>query len=229
MLEEVVPESTYSETERFVPFETRTQRVDNLTKAIWSTVAAAKRGENGKAGVSWRGVPLRKDPWDMSLYPMIIWELKPRTIIELGTASGASALWMADIISAFHLDTRIISADIDTTQRKAQDSRVEFVQFDMFKIDHEPFPVDLSDLPHPWMVIEDSHANIAPLLEHFDRYTTRGDYLIVEDTLNPKLHAQLEKFMEKHGNRYRVDTHYVDNFGYNNTWNWNGFLTCVGN
>jgi hypothetical protein len=42
----------------------------------------------------------------------------------------------------------------------------------------------------------------------------------------PKLDI-LAQFMQRHGSRYRVDTHYVDNFGYNNTFCWNSILACV--
>lgn len=158
---------------------------------------------------------------------MLIWELKPRTIIELGAAAGASALWMADIATSFHLDTRIISVDIDLDQLQVKDPRIEFVQFDLLDIGLKPFPVALSDLPHPWLISEDMHKNTVSVLKYFDRHIIRGDYLIVEDTCNPQQLDILEHFMRKYGSRYRVDTYYVDNFGYNNTGNWNSYLTCV--
>lgn len=219
--------SPYSNPRRFVPFENRERRVDNLNVKIWESVQAAKGQLNGKAGVSWHGVPLMKDPWDITMYPMIIWELAPRTIIELGAAAGGSALWMADITTAFELNTRIISAEIKLDQVRVNDPRIEFVNFDLCKIDSEPFPVDVQDLPHPWLLIEDAHVNLVRVLEYFDRHIVRGDYVIVEDTCyQPKLDI-LAQFMQRHGSRYRVDAHYVDNFGYNNTWCWNSILACV--
>jgi cephalosporin hydroxylase len=224
-----IPGSAYLDPERFEPFERRARRADNLTTEVWDAVQSAKKHLNGKAGMSWRGVPLRKNPWDMTLYPMLMWELQPRTIIELGAAEGGSVLWIADIADAFHLNARIISVDNNLAGLHARDPRVEYVEFDMFDIDFDPFPVAVEELPHPWLLIEDTHKNIVPVLEYFDPHIIRGDYLIVEDTLAPPTHDELDQFMKKHGSRYRVDTHYVDNFGYNNTWNWNSFLACVEN
>ncbi len=33
---------------------------------------------------------------DLAIYARLMWELKPRTVIEVGTAKGGSALWLAD-------------------------------------------------------------------------------------------------------------------------------------
>jgi cephalosporin hydroxylase len=226
-VQEVMPGSAYPDPARFEPFDRRARRCENFTREIWEAIQFAKLHVNGKIGLSWRGVPIRKNPYDMALYPMLIWELKPRTIIELGAAAGASALWMADIVSSFHLDTRIISVDIDLDQLQVKDPRIEFVQFDLQEIGIAPFPVALPALPHPWLISEDMHKNTVSVLKHFDRYVMPGDYVIVEDTCHlPQLDV-LEQFMQEHGGRYRVDTYYVDNFGYNNTGNWNSYLACV--
>ena len=161
------------------------------------------------------------------MYPMIIWEAQPRTIIELGAYVGGSALWLADVATSFQLNSRVITADIDLSQLQVKDPRIEYVPFDVFKIGYKPFPVDLAELPHPWLIIEDTHKNIVPVLEYFDPHIIRGDYLIVEDTCHLPTLDLLEEFMQQYGSRYRVDTNYVDNFGYNNTWNWNSILACV--
>lgn len=226
-MQEGMPGSACPDPVRFVPFERRARRADNLTREMWETIQSAKKNINGRAGISWRGVPMRKNPWDITLYPMMIWELQPRTIIELGAAEGASALWLADMATSFHLNTRIITVDINLDLLHVKDPRIEYVQFDLFDIGLEPFPVVLSELPHPWLLIEDTHKNLVRVLEHFDGHVIRGDYVIVEDTIHLPLLDTLGQFMQQHGSRYRVDTHYVDNFGYNNTWNWNSILACV--
>jgi cephalosporin hydroxylase len=224
---EDVPGPAYDDPQRFMPFERRARRGD-ISLGMWEAIQQAKGQNNERAGVSWRGVPMRKDPWDITMYPMIMWELQPRTIIELGAYVGGSALWLADIATSFNLNARIITVDIDLSQLQVKDPRIEYVQFDVFKIDYKPFPVAVSDLPHPWLLIEDTHQNLVPLLEYFDSHIIRGDYLIVEDTCHLPTLDVLEEFMAQHGSRYRVDTHYVDNFGYNSTWNWNSILACVG-
>jgi hypothetical protein len=56
--------------------------------------------------LQWKGMPLFKSVYDFSLYPMLLWTLRPKTIVELGSGSGASALWLADTAAAFGLDKR---------------------------------------------------------------------------------------------------------------------------
>jgi tetratricopeptide (TPR) repeat protein len=60
----------------------------------------------------YRGVPMLKNPFDMALYPMLLWQLKPQTIFEIGSKSGGSGLWFGDLVSSFGLETRIYSVDI---------------------------------------------------------------------------------------------------------------------
>ena len=60
----------------------------------------------------WRGTPLLKSLFDVSLYMMMLWDLKPRTIIEIGSASGGSALWMADLMACYGLDCEVYSLDL---------------------------------------------------------------------------------------------------------------------
>ena len=43
-----------------------------------------------------------------------MWELKPRTVIEIGTAKGGSALWLADQLSIYGVEGfEVHSYDID--------------------------------------------------------------------------------------------------------------------
>ena len=37
----------------------------------------------------------------VSLYPMLLFELKPKTIIEIGAFNGGSAIWLADNLELF--------------------------------------------------------------------------------------------------------------------------------
>jgi tRNA (cmo5U34)-methyltransferase len=66
-----MPGTEYPDPARFVPFERRARRSDVFTREIWEALQLAKRHDNGKAGISWRGVPIRKNPYELSLYPML--------------------------------------------------------------------------------------------------------------------------------------------------------------
>ena len=49
----------------------------------------------------YRSVPMSKNAFDFALYPMLLWQIKPRTIIEVGSFYGGSAMWMADMTQAW--------------------------------------------------------------------------------------------------------------------------------
>ena len=45
----------------------------------------------------WKGLTLMKDPMTLSIYMMMIQDIKPKTIMEFGTYDGISALWMEEL------------------------------------------------------------------------------------------------------------------------------------
>jgi cephalosporin hydroxylase len=218
--------SVNEDEKRFETFEARDSRSAIVDRELQDLVQATKYKRHGKAGVTWRGVPMLKDPYDMVLYPMLLWELRPATIIELGSFVGGSALWLADMASAFGMKTRTISVERDIDRVQVNDPRIEFIQADLTLIT-EGFPVPMANLPHPLLIIEDAHVNLVTVLTHLDSFIKSGDYLIVEDTFAPSKYRKFQEFMLHRGSRYRVDTNYTDNFGYNGTWCWNSVLKCV--
>ena len=52
----------------------------------------------GHHNVTYKGIPAIKCPFDYVLYQMIVWEVKPDLIIEIGTNKGGSALYLADLL-----------------------------------------------------------------------------------------------------------------------------------
>ena len=120
---------------------------------------------------------------------MFFSHLKPHTVIELGTYGGGSAIWMADQLKLLDVPAHIYSMDIDPNlleeeARKLKPDNVTYLEGDCFKIE-KTFTSDmLSELPRPWLVIKDSHANVEGILHHFHQFLKEGDYLVVEDT-NP--------------------------------------------
>lgn len=163
--------------------------------------------------LSWKGRPLFKTVYDFSLYPVLLWNLKPQTIVELGTGLGTSAEFLADICRNFGLQTRIIT--IDRNEAKFDDSAIEFLRADLNDIE-TAFPVELfRDLRHPLLFIEDAHVNLVNILKQFHRHLRRNDYLVIEDSA-VKVN-ELNEFMKEKENYYRVDTYYTDFFGRNMT------------
>ncbi len=66
-----------------------------------------------KRGLRWQDIPLGKSCYDVCIYQQMLQELRPRTIIEFGTAFGGSALFFADHARMFGLDAKIITLDVN--------------------------------------------------------------------------------------------------------------------
>lgn len=225
---------------RFVPWASREMRCDLPRQAIDCL-------SEGKHFMSYRGLPLGKDPLDMVLYQTLFFELQPRTIIELGAYTGASALWMSDTCQALDLDTQVIAVDIDVSlvdDLPRQQAAIQFLEGDCNEI-QQVFPAQvLQDLPHPLILIDDAHVNVEGVYQHFHDHALRpGDYLLVEDTIpwipgsfgnsasdqdwGDWKFKEIQEFFNKYTDAYRVDRYFTDFFGYNGTWNWNGFVKRV--
>ena len=72
-----------------------------------------------------------KDPLDQTILQQLLWELKPRTVIEFGAYKGGSALWIADMLKLFGCQSRVVSIDIDLSLLDAEarkSSDAEFIQ-----------------------------------------------------------------------------------------------------
>lgn len=229
--------------ERFMPFEHRHGRCDLGREAI----AVLNEGKNF---VSYRGIGMAKDPLDMVLYPILFHEIAPRTVIELGAYTGASAMWMADTLATAGIDGRVISVDIDLSlvEEVARNrADIEFLEGDCNRIE-DLFPAErIRDLPRPLVLVDDAHVNIDGVYRHFHEHCFQpGDYLIIEDTIpwipgsfgasdegvssgdapewGEWKSREIAAFFAAYGDDYRVDRYYTDFFGYNGTWNWNGFV-----
>jgi cephalosporin hydroxylase len=163
--------------------------------------------------ISWKGMTLFKTAYDLVIYQMLLWELKPKTIIEIGSGSGASAAWMSDLMDTYAGECQILSVDIRPPL--VQCRNVTFLAGDCNRVS-EALPAGrLRALPHPWVLIEDAHVNVGGVLRYFDDFTLPGDYLLVEDSLTKQ--SVLRTFMEERRGYYEVDTHYCDFFGRNVT------------
>ena len=192
--------------------------------------------QNSVHNYLYRGVPIQKNPFDFAIYPLLMWQLKPRTIIEIGSKSGGSALWFGDLLTNFGINGHIYSVDI-VKVIKYSHPNVTFLEGDGQNL-QETFSDDfLKKLHHPLLIIEDadhSFQTSKSVLEFFHPYLDQGEYIVIEDGIisdivQDKLyqsgpHKALKFFVEKYDNEYEIDSEYCDFFGYNLTWSTNGYL-----
>ena len=77
-----------------------------------------------------------KDPLDLTILQQLLWELKPRTVIEFGAYKGG--WWIADMLKLFGCQSRVVSIDIDLSLLDAEAKKskdVEFIQGDSSNIE----------------------------------------------------------------------------------------------
>ncbi len=227
---------------RFVKISEREDRCD-LPKSVWLTLT------NNYLLQTWKGIHFDKSPLEFILYPMLLYELQPKTIIELGSGIGGSAVWLADHLAMFGVKGEVYSIDIDISQideRAKTAQMVKFIEGDCNQIDNI-FPPDLlSTLVHPLLIIDDAHVNLTGILDYFHNHCLQsGDYIIIEDTnqdlwkawsdwddkefisrMGNKLKL-LKNWLINHQNQYEIDTYYQDMFGYNGSKNWNSIIKKV--
>ena len=163
--------------------------------------------------MQWKGMPLFKTVYDFSIYTMLLWTLRPGTVIELGSGTGASAIWLADLMKMFGISSTVYSVDVKKPE--VQHDNISFIQGDCRAI-HNVFEDDfLRNAPHPWMLVEDAHVNVHGVLSHFHSYVKQGDYVVVEDSAGKQ--DEIGRFLEQEPHCYKVDTYYTDFFGRNVT------------
>jgi len=218
--------SIRSRSDRFVALANRAWASDlGLSTQLAAAIQRSKWNTDNHRlpPINWKGARVVKDPFGMSALPMLIWELRPLTIIEIGALDGGSALWLADLLEVMEIDGHVYSYDIDIQRIDVHHPRVTFAHIDARDV--SSFPRELfANLPHPWLVIEDAHQNVYKLLRFFDSYMHSGDYFLIEDTIDWRKHRKMQRFVSDASGVYEVDTRYTDLFGYNVTWNINGYL-----
>ncbi|MEA3004119.1 MAG: hypothetical protein QOH81_2907 [Sphingomonadales bacterium] len=195
--------------------------------------------QQGTMAHRYRGVPTLKNPFDLALYARLLADLRPSTIIEIGSHAGGSALWFADTAAAIGLDTHVHSLDLAEVAG-AGDPRVTFHRGDAHRLEESFGETFLASLPRPWLVVEDADHRFETTLSvlgFFDPHLAAGDYLVVEDGILTDMGVApdyeggplraIHAFLAAAPGRYEIDRNYCDHFGRNVTWNVDGWLRRV--
>ena len=191
----------------------------------------------GMLDYQYRNVPMQKHPMDIALYMRLIWELKPRTVIEIGSLAGGSAAWIGDMVRTFGIDGQVISIDLMPPKPVYQPTNVKFLKGDQNDLRQTLTPAIVATLPRPWLVIEDASHHYEPtlaVLRFFDPILRSGEYVVIEDAnmtemgTDARYHGgparAISDFLAERGDDYEIDEHYCDQYGFNVTENPNGYL-----
>lgn len=183
--------------------------------------------------ITYKGIQSVRCPFDYVIYQMILNEVKPDLIIEIGTNRGGSAIYLSDLMDNLGLSGEIHSIDINDL---AVDNVVDYQRIKLFTDGWEAY--DLNNVAgfNRVLVIEDAaHTYDCTLgaIEKFAAVVTKDSYLIVEDGIVNDLQMEgkfdggplraLREFLPKH-KEFVVERKWCDMFGTNATFNVNGYL-----
>lgn len=170
------------------------------------------------SSTKWKDTPVMKTATDLAVLNMLIWELKPGCIVELGSGNGSSAEYLSDITKIFNLDTQIVSFDIRPVTKKYE--RVNYFHGDCNSPDTFDCIKKFIDKDKPTLFIEDAHVNVSGTLKKLLTFAKPGDYFFVEDSATKQ--EDLKKILDVPG--LYLDRHYLDFFGKNSSSSTNGIF-----
>ena len=190
----------------------------------------------GTMAYTYKGIRCLKDPFDLAIYTKLIWDLRPKSLIEIGSNQGGGALWFADMLTVAGLGCPVVSID-RVPPTGFTDPRIAFLAGDAARLGDTLTPEMCAALPHPWLVVEDSaHTCDVTLaaIRFFAGAMQPGDVLVVEDGVLDDLgmsdrygggpNRAVAEFLAASPEVFRVLTQYCDMFGVNATYNPNGYL-----
>lgn len=190
----------------------------------------------GHQKITYKGIQAIRCPFDYVIYQMIIHEVRPDLIIEIGTNQGGSAIYFSDLMDVLQIDGEIHSIDIhDGARKNVQD----FKRIKLFTDGWEKYDLQLTEKFKSILVIEDAaHTYDCTIgaINKFAPVVTKNSYLIVEDGIVNELGRKKEfkggplkairEFLPQHP-EFIVDRKWCDMFGHNATFNVNGYLKKI--
>lgn len=191
--------------------------------------------EKGHHKMTYKDVPVIKCPFDYVIYQMILWEVKPDLVIEIGTNRGGSSLYFADLLGIIgHGEIHTIDIEDMVYEQVKNHKRIKF-----FREGFEQYDLKNAAGFEKILVIEDAshtYEDVKATLEKFNDLVSKDSYLIVEDGILDKLgwkrkynggpNKAIKEFISSNKN-YIIDRKWCDLFGTNATFNTNGFLKKI--
>jgi cephalosporin hydroxylase len=194
--------------------------------------------ESGHLNTKYRDITMHKSPFDITIYQMIVNEVKPDLIIEIGTFKGGGALYFADLLNIIgkgEVHTINIIEDVDDLQ-VINNPRIK-----RFTEGYQNYDINLARGFEKVLVIDDGSHRSQEVLDAFNKFksvVTHGSYYIIEDGVLSDLGydstydgGPLKVMGEIIDNNkdFTVDRKWCDFYGKNATFNPNGYLKRTNN
>lgn len=186
----------------------------------------------GHLRTTYRGIKAIRCPFDYVIYQMIIAEVKPDLIIEIGTNSGGGALYLADLLNnighglVHSIDINDISDSIVKNHHRVKLFHEGYQGYDTAQIKEFDKILVVEDGSH-------NYKDTLAALHIFSPFVTSGSYFIVEDGIVNNLGIEkkfdggplraINEFLSR-DNNFEIDRKWCDFYGNNATFNVNGYL-----
>lgn len=220
--------------------------IDRITRKIKNIIYSIPESEQvsfdsnslyaGHQQVTYKGIKAIRCPFDYVMFQMIVSEVRPDLIIEIGTNHGGSALYLADLMMVNGIDGEIHSIDINSNALENVKSNP---RIKLFTTGWEDYDLNLTKKFKTILVIEDAahtYSCTIGAIKKFAPVVSVGSYLIVEDGIVNELGKAkqfeggplkaLREFLPAH-QEFIVDRKWCDMFGRNATFNVNGYLKKI--
>lgn len=189
----------------------------------------------GHHKVTYKGIKAIRCPFDYLIYQMIIWEVKPDLIIEIGTNIGGGALYIADLLDGIGNGVIHTIDILDQVHPIVKEhKRIKF-----FTSGWKDYDIELTRGFEKILIIEDAshtYEDTSGILNKFHDIVSKDSYFIIEDGIINEIGLEKEyhggplkairEFIPKNQN-YIVDKKWCNMFGENATFNVNGYLKKV--
>ncbi len=191
---------------------------------------------NGHHKTTYKGIAALKCPFDYVMYQMLLWQLKPDLIIEVGTNKGGGALYLADLLDmvgfgVVHTIDRVNQVTTDLLDRHPRIKRFihGWENYDLREIAEAKKILLIEDSAH-------TYENTLGVLKKFAPVITENSYMIIEDGIIDELGmaaeyqggplGAIQDFL-KGNEQFIVDRRWCDFYGVNATFNVNGYLRKI--
>lgn len=197
---------------------------------------------HGQFQETYRGVPAWRCPFDYAVYQMIVSEVRPDLIIEIGTNEGGGAYYLGDLLSLMG-EGMVHTIDIRSAVHPdvLGHPRIKFYSSGWAGYDVERETSGFKKI----LVIDDgshTYEDVLGSLRKFSPKVARDSYFIVEDgIISDLVDLGIESPTKYHGGPLRaieefirmdpsfaIDQKWGNMFGKNSTFNVNGYLKKTG-
>jgi cephalosporin hydroxylase len=162
---------------------------------------------------------------------MIIEEVKPDLIIEIGTYLGGGALYLADILDK--IGNGVVHT-IDIVNREYDQKVLNHPRIKMFSDGYQGYDLKSTTGFNKVMIVDDGSHVYIDVIEAFEKFknlVNRDSYYIIEDGIvgydEPNFYGGPHKAIMNivsNNNEFFVDRRWCDFFGENATFNPDGYL-----